>query len=430
MEAQRAFLSAVSAERQKSWNKAEADYEEVLRQIYKTKWMKHFNKEKLRMLLFECHFHCAVALQNLKNYQNALRHFRRAMEVVSWRKDECQAGCITGRVLHLHVPTLARIACCHIHTGELNEALNSIEKAILLDFRNPDLFCIRSLVSFLLKEQEKALSDASFAIHLNPNQVCGWLLRGLFKKIKKEETQLKISKQERDLEKACKVNPDAVMFINIKDLKTHFQTLLDRFLPSARVSHSLSVRDVIDTEITSKPLSAKGRLESKQMLLTHTDHKPPKTCSVKTEASLSPPTFMCGVAKPQRRVRTCPPQLMKHSKANLERFHTEPSISHHKYSLHISSEHVRGTTLHGTSWASTCKSRAPCVTLREVVNTKSACVCDNRKFIGIPDLLKEDEGLEPKEDLPYLGERMYSRKWLQDRIPTKIPDSAGCRKLL
>ena len=30
---------------------AEADYEEVLRQIYKTKWMKHFNKEKLRMLV-------------------------------------------------------------------------------------------------------------------------------------------------------------------------------------------------------------------------------------------------------------------------------------------------------------------------------------------------------------------------------------------
>ena len=30
---------------------AEASYEEVLRQIYKTKWMKHFNKEKLRMLV-------------------------------------------------------------------------------------------------------------------------------------------------------------------------------------------------------------------------------------------------------------------------------------------------------------------------------------------------------------------------------------------
>jgi len=51
METQRAFLSAVSAERQKSWHKAEANYEEVLRQIYKTKWRKHFNKEKLRLLV-------------------------------------------------------------------------------------------------------------------------------------------------------------------------------------------------------------------------------------------------------------------------------------------------------------------------------------------------------------------------------------------
>jgi len=64
-----------------------------------------------------------------------------------------------------------------------------------------------------------------------------------------------------------------------------------------------------------------------------------------------------------------------------------------------------------------------------VVNNKSACVCSNRRFIGIRDLLKEDEDLESREDLPYLGERMYSRKWLQDRIPTKIPDLAGCRKL-
>ena len=32
----------------------------------------------------------------------------------------------------------------------------------------------------------QALSDANFAIHLNLTQVCGWLLRGLFKKIKVE----------------------------------------------------------------------------------------------------------------------------------------------------------------------------------------------------------------------------------------------------
>lgn len=184
VEVQRAFLSAVSFERQKSWKKAETSYREVLGLIYKMKWRKHWNKEKLRLLLFECHFHCAVALQNLQNYQKAIRQFKRAMEVVSWRKDECQAGCITGRVLHLHVPTLARICYCYIHTGDLNEALSRIEKAILLDFRNPELFCVRSVVNFLLNRDEKALSDVSFAIQLAPTQVCGWLLRGLFKKLK------------------------------------------------------------------------------------------------------------------------------------------------------------------------------------------------------------------------------------------------------
>lgn len=182
-----------------------------------------------------------------------------------------------------------------------------------------------------------------------------------------------------------------------------------RFLPSIRVSHSLSVRDVIDMEITSKPRSAKARLQSKQTFSIPTDNMPQTRVSVNTVAPPSSPKFISGVAKPQRRVRTCPPQLVKYSEANIERFHTEPSISHHKYSLNMSSEHPQRTTVHATSSATTCKSRAPRVTLRDVVNNKSACVCSNRRFIGIRDLLKEDEDLESREDLPYLGERMYSR---------------------
>lgn len=104
----------------------EANYREVLQLLYKMKWRKHWNKEKLRLLvsctgrneiakllrryiaakskeklsyrvqflsftsqLFECHFHCAVALQNLLNYQKAIRQFERAMEVVSWKKVKC-----------------------------------------------------------------------------------------------------------------------------------------------------------------------------------------------------------------------------------------------------------------------------------------------------------------------------------------------------
>jgi len=124
---------------------------------------------------------------------------------------------------------------------------------------------------------------------------------------------------------------------------------------------------------------------------------PQTRVSVNTVAPPSSPKFISGVAKPQRRVRTCPPQLVKYSEANIERFHTEPSISHHKYSLNMSSEHPQRTTVHATSSATTCKSRAPRVTLRDVVNNKSACVCSNRRFIGIRDLLKEDEDLESRE---------------------------------
>ncbi|KAJ7377570.1 hypothetical protein OS493_028128 [Desmophyllum pertusum] len=136
---------------------------------------------------------------------------------------------------------------------------------------------------------------------------------------------------------------------------------------------------------------------------------------------------MCGVAKPQRRIQTCPPQVERFSRRNLEPIHTEPSISHHKYSLVINSELSQSQALHASS---TCKSRDPQVTLRDVVNAKSACICpDKTRFIGIRDARERDEGLEPTEDFPHINERMYSRKWLQDRIPTKIPDFAGCRKL-
>lgn len=428
MEAQRAFLSAVTFERQKSWKKAEANYREVLHLLYKMKWRKHWNKEKLRLLLFECHFHCAVALQNLLNYQKAIRQFERAMEVVSWKKDECQAGCITGRVLHLHVPTLARICFCYIHSGHFHEALSNIDRAILLDFRNPGLFCVRSVVNFLLNREEKALSDVSFALRLAPTQVCAWLLRGLFKKLKKEKNEAnvtRIKKLEPDLAKACEINPDAVLFIRIKDLRTHFQALFDRFLPSIRVSHSLTVSDVIETERTTK--AGYGRTEWKQSIASYSGNQ--SAVSPKTVLLPPNPTFVCGVAKPQQKLRTCPPKDESGlTGSKLEQFTTESSISHHRYSLNISKDLTPKKTPYQTR--SACRPRVPHVTLKEVVSVKSACVCGDRKFIGVRNFWERSaEDLGDNDDLSMKSERMYSRRWLQDRIPTKIPDFAGCRKL-
>lgn len=138
---------------------------------------------------------------------------------------------------------------------------------------------------------------------------------------------------------------------------------------------------------------------------------------------------MCGVAKPQQKLRTCPPKDESGlTGSKLEQFTTEPSISHHRYSLNISKDLTPKKTPYQTR--SACGPRVPHVTLKEVVSVKSACVCGDRKFIGVRNFWERSaEDLGDNDDLSMKSERMYSRRWLQDRIPTKIPDFAGCRKL-
>ena len=63
-----------------------------------------------------------------------------------------------------------------------------------------------------------------------------------------------------------------------------------RFLPSVRVSHSISIRDVIDVEICTKPRSAKKRIESTQTFSLHTgnsfnSHNSEPFCFVTTDVA-------------------------------------------------------------------------------------------------------------------------------------------------
>ena len=126
-----------------------------------------------------------------------------------------------------------------------------------------------------------------------------------------------------------------------------------RFLPSTRVSHSISVHDILDADRTARQASR-----------------------------VSPPTFMCGTAKPKRRMRTCPSQEKSYSERHLERFHTEQSISHHRSSLNIISRHPERHVSRAYSSLDTCTLRVPLLTLRDVVETKSACLCRGQRFIG------------------------------------------------
>ena len=119
------------------------------------------------------------------------------------------------------------------------------------------------------------------------------------------------------------------------------------------MSHSISVHDVLDVDRTARQASR-----------------------------VSPRTFMCGTAKPKRRMRTCPSQEKSYSERQLERFHTEQSISHHRSSLNIISRHPERHVSRAYSSLDTCTSRVPLLTLRDVVETKSACLCRGQRFIG------------------------------------------------
>ena len=112
---------------------------------------------------------------------------------------------------------------------------------------------------------------------------------------------------------------------------------------------------------------------------------------------LSSPMFMCGVAKPQRRIRTCPLQDKIHSERFLQRFHAEPSISHHKRSLNINSRLPERPVACASQSINMCTSRVPRLTLRDVINTKSACVCGDERFIGIRDQSDTKESVESLE---------------------------------
>ena len=149
--------------------------------------------------------------------------------------------------------------------------------------------------------------------------------------------------------------------------------VLCRFLPSFRVSHTLSIRDVIDSKTVSSGVRLPHELSSK--------------------------TFVCGVAKPQRRIRTCP---SKEKATELVKFfegtHSGPSISHHKQSLACKDFGLieRGMTSRFLL-ANPGKSLAPRLTLKDVVDAKSACICRDEKIIGKRDLRHREDMLEDND---------------------------------
>ncbi|XP_068759205.1 uncharacterized protein [Montipora capricornis] len=212
---------------------------------------------------------------------------------------------------------------------------------------------------------------------------------------------MKERRQEPDLIKACEINPDAMMFVNISDMKDQFQIMFDRFLPSIRVSHTLSVRDVIVNNMVSNSTQPQ---------------------------ELSSKIFICGVAKPYRQIIACPTRENRHSDRFLERCQSESSMSYHKQSMTCNVGLIERPTTISSSDISR-KSFIPQLTLKDVVSVKSGYIC-REKIIGKKYKHCWENGLQESEDISYLAERMYSRHgWLSKASIMRLkrtPHATNC----
>ena len=61
----------------------------------------------------------------------------------------CSAGCISN--ICLQTPVLARRSLAYSQTGEMKNAFQDVEQAIVLDTKNPDLYCVRLKIYVISK---------------------------------------------------------------------------------------------------------------------------------------------------------------------------------------------------------------------------------------------------------------------------------------
>ncbi|XP_031552076.1 uncharacterized protein LOC116289326 [Actinia tenebrosa] len=261
MEVNELFVSALNYERRARWKQAVKKYEEIMTLLRGSNNDDRIAANSLKMLMYECHLHCGVAYHHLDQTSEAIKHYVTAMRVISRKKINCCVGCITGKVLHLHVPALAKISICHIQQGEYETALKKVEEALVLDFKNPDLFCIRACIYYLLNNKKMAMKDVNFAIWLRTKHVCAWLLRGIFKEKEKEEDAQKDS-NNTDLEMAFSLEASASAYTALKDLPSSVHTILNRYLPSLRVSHTITPNDIFNELAPEPQIASKSNKSS------------------------------------------------------------------------------------------------------------------------------------------------------------------------
>ncbi|XP_046561130.1 uncharacterized protein LOC124270146 [Haliotis rubra] len=267
---------AMINERSKRWGKVVDSYRKLLWMIDKDNLPQDYEPPaSYSMLLYEIHAHLGVALQHVGEHRKAASQFTKAINIVSIPKGGCLAGCLTNSCLM--TPLYARRAFANTRLGDMSGAMRDAEKTVVLDSRNPDVYCIRALVRGARDEDSLALKDVDHALRMNPNHVCALILRGAI---------------TRPL--AERIEPESHSFLNLTDF-THpcMMDFYDRFLFTLSVPHTIT-----DINLTpDKP--------SKKQILSNQDMYKSRSSRPSSAHSTCSSAFRCGTTSgPQNGMAT------------------------------------------------------------------------------------------------------------------------------
>ncbi|XP_039262585.2 uncharacterized protein LOC120338726 [Styela clava] len=239
--------SAIMNERARRWEKVVDVYRALLKLISRPSMPQGFTiTDSYVMLIYESYYHLGVALQNLERHKEAIGAYTQAMNAVNIHKNGCLAGCNSNSCFQ--TPVLAKRSYAHARAGDMKNAFVDIEKAVVLDTRNSDLFCIRALLWNTNKDTEKAVDDLNRALRYNPCHVCALLLRGsidqpfrmTFNFMEGLRLQNNEKSMKKDHVKAQQISPQAVQFLDVTTI--HSKKLIklwNRFLWSLSVPRNI-----------------------------------------------------------------------------------------------------------------------------------------------------------------------------------------------
>lgn len=278
-------------ERSKRWGKVIEAYQRLLWVIDK----KHFPADyeppaSYGILLYELHFHLGLALQRLGLHRKSVLHYTKAIEAVSIPKGGCLAGCMTNSCLM--TPLYSRRAFAFTQTGDLASALRDAESVVVLDNRNPDVYCIRALVRAARNEERMALNDLDQALTFSPNHVACLVVRGAITRPLSPKYPGGSPRQNKYLVKAERLNPDSQSYFNVDSFQ-HPCVLdfYDRLLFTLLVPHTVTVIDLTPDKPTKKQIESNLESYSRTDLL-----RTPGGGHSSTEKPDTP--FRCGTPSP------------------------------------------------------------------------------------------------------------------------------------